>query len=398
MKKHLLAVMLGGFCFILLSCATQQNGQVIVEDEIMLSPDDHFTYTAESMDENTLFYCDNLLYSETHTSDNVLKMELPIPHDAWLWGILGDDICFFNPSKNAICSLSLDGQIERVLVQLESGHQAALMANNPQYLVWIEASSDLWLDGTLHLYDIESNADKVIFEYPLDENGVYYTAFISPCAIFEEKVYFDCIEHNSDSPYMESISVYAYDIHSQELLLAGTNAQHPFINNGSINWLQYNTEKEVGSLHSPNLPCQYYMPTDGSVSIWPLPTGNGLAVYEYLYAPTTAKLFGYNLEEMYGSIVDQVADMTDSYAIRYISQEGLRPIMVTREPIGSIIGNQYGIAWSCTEFPRYYDIRKNAIINIDSIPNGEYTCVVTDNRLIYSTFADSSIIFYSIPF
>ena len=336
---------------------------------------------------------DNMLYgkhvmpfSELQSDSSLKKFNVDSIGDDWIWNFNNDrEILFCSGPKDSMIAVhSLKNDQCTPLIHLEDGHVAGFKAINKDYLLWTESSSDMWKDTTLHIYDLNTKKDKVFYTYTVNpQSGCIYAMNSNECVIWNQTVYFDDIV-GIDSNGNYQINLYAYKISDGSIALIKKQAQNPFIYQNSLCWFEYDedTGNPVMVLNDKKSPKKYLIHNGTSIFH---SNGDTISVTDELTMPDTEKLFDPN-QASSNIYSDKEKKTVDGLGFTLLNETSVIPLLVTKGlSMGPAVSNSKAVVWSRIEgsVPMFYDISSQNFVVMDTLPKGDYSCIMNDNELLF---------------
>lgn len=343
------------------------------------STDDYKSFKVNETFKDTIAYSKYMNYSSymPNKKPEIVKLDF-LAENNFIWSIHENEIVYFSSSKeiSKIASHNFLTNTSNLIWSTPSEIVGAMMGFADEYIVWKESSSELWLDGKLHLLNKLTGKDTVFFTYPLDENGQYYCAFTNPVVLFENQIYYDVIENN-----INAVNLYKYDIKEKSTTLVDNIAQGPFIYDGSVYWHKLdNINKSIYFSNKDNkLPLQINSNSNITVQT-SYNNASYLILYEWLNTQTTDALFD---EKASAPYTDKDELTAKSYGVKLFTSKGIRPIMVTQEPIGQCIGNDKNVSWNVFGSPQFYNINSDTLVKFETLPPSQYAVITGENKMYY---------------
>lgn len=363
-----------------------------------ISQTDYKNYKITSTNEETLYFQNKILFSDMNQKNKIQKYTLSMHNKlAWFWQKIDNEIYYFSQQNGnyppTINKYNIINKTENELIKLSNNHEAMYKTSSSEYIVWLESSSNFWTDGKLHLYDIISKKDTIIFKYPTEkEANTGQIPIGNPCIIKEDKIYFDSYINENGI----KMNLYCYDIKSSRLTLFKEQCQYPIQYGQRLGWVEMEQNSLLPKIHIKGINNNYTISDNSTISIIsPIKGNNFIVLYDMLNTPITDTLFNSNKSCNYSQ---KDVETTSSYGARILANDKIIPILITKEPIGQFVSNNYAVSWSCEKKPQYYDINKKTIVTLDTIPNQSYLCYATDKELIYLNYNNDEVTMYIISF
>jgi hypothetical protein len=339
-------------------------------------------------DDNMLYGKPVVSFSELNPNKNLRKFTVDHINDAWIWDFNNRRsliFCSCDENNSVITSYSFKESQYTPLIHLKDGHAAEFKAINDNYLLWAESTSTDWKDTTLHVYDFQTQKDKVFYNYTLDpKSGSIYAMNSNKCVIRDHTIYFDDIV-GIDSDRNYKINLYAYKISDESISLVKEQAQKPFIYQSSLGWFEYdeNTGNPVMVLNKSQCSSKKYI-IDNGTSMFHF-CEDAISVTDLLTMPDTGELFHSNKASS-AIYSDKEKKTIDGMGFTLLTETSITPLLVLKGlSLGPTDVNKKAVIWSRIEdgFPMFYDIESQNFVVMDALPKGNYSCVMNDNDLLF---------------
>lgn len=370
----------------------------------VVSKNDYYSYDLISGNEFTQYYKKNTKSSESTFSNEIKKYTFnPDKNVDFIWKKRSDTLYYFSGQNENIAptinSYNIATEDKKVLLQIEKDHEAMYKTSTNEYIVWLEATSNLWTNGRLHIFDVVSEKDTVILEYTTDsKTGVGGIPLGSTCVIENNKVYFDQFIGIDENNRTKKMNLMCYDIDKKSVYIYREQCQYPIMYQNSLGWIEMNPDSLTSQVKVTEKEHKiiYTVEDESILTISSSSVQNDFVVIgDMLNTPMTDEIFKSVNDTEYG---EKDALTIKSYGIRFLNNGKITPILLTKEPIGQFVSNNHSIGWSCEENPKYYDFEKNTVVNLDTIPNQPYICDVTKDELLFINYSDNITTLYSINF
>lgn len=267
-------------------------------------------------------------------------------------------LCFHvveNSGENYVLRYNMDDGSQDIIFTYNGEYQIAIYTVNDDYIIWQEDENANWFKVSLNCYNIKTGHNEKFFTYSRDEKtGLMNHWNFDKIILSNAHVYFDNTENIIDNK--PSINLYEYDIVNNTVkIIDEKRAASPFLYKG-ISWLSYDDNKNE------------YLIKNKNSEIPAISLGSD---YAKIYASDNI-VVGYKSSGKDG--------------IMYYDGKDSIPIIESTGNIDEIYCTDSFITWDgwSNDSPKFYDINKQTIINVDCLEEGRrYAGYVDDDYLIF---------------
>ena len=281
-----------------------------------------------------------------------------------------------------------------MLIEQPTGSGGVPRAVGEHHLAWADCPSAYGYETSyLHLYDLRSNTDELIYTF---ENYEGRAGIWGKATFFKNALYFDDAFENDGAPY---ISVFRYDLGTKSISEVQRNAMNPFRTGDELFWTARGISDDKLKLVSYDGNTQktvFECNEEETKSVFQLSSASGVSVYSssFYLEPEEALTPNGNLKL---SVFPQNEETTNSNGIQVHSGGKTIPI-IAGQPMKYILSqntNGKFVSFGYSNDPSkpvFYDMKHDRLVTLDMAKEGyRYVLVCSDRYLLYTRLTEPEL-------